>query len=86
MPAFFLFSVEALVLLSLCSAVFSLPNQPRARRIELKGAQDVDKRDICYDDDTFLSFKTYILDSAPYCSSLLGIEDFTSTVLSTSRT
>ncbi|KAL8924930.1 MAG: hypothetical protein Q9208_003813 [Pyrenodesmia sp. 3 TL-2023] len=86
MPTFLPFGVQALVLLILCNAVFSLPNQPRARRIELEGAQDVDKREICYDDDTLLSFKTYILDSAPYCSSLLGIEDFTSTVSQTSRT
>lgn len=86
MPTFLPFGVQALVLLILCNAVFSLPNQPRARRIELEGAQDVDKREVCYDDDTLLSFKTYILDSAPYCSSLLGIEDFTSTVSQTSRT
>ncbi len=78
--------MQGLVILLLCSAVFSLPNQPKAKRIELAGAQDVDKREICYDDDTLLSFKQYILDSAPYCSSLLSIEDFTSTVLQTSRT
>ncbi|KAL9595557.1 MAG: hypothetical protein Q9179_004927 [Wetmoreana sp. 5 TL-2023] len=45
------------------------------------------ERGVCYEDDTLLSFEYWRLDSEPYCSSLLGIEDVTSTLLpATSRT
>ncbi|KAI4196139.1 MAG: hypothetical protein LQ346_003299 [Caloplaca aetnensis] len=52
-----------------------------------KKANSVHARDICYDDDTFLSFRYWRQDSEPYCSSLLGIQDITSTLPpATSRT
>lgn len=45
------------------------------------------EREICYDDDTLLSFRYWIIDSGPYCSSLLKLEDVTSTLPpATSRT
>ena len=45
------------------------------------------EREPCYDDDTFSSFREWIVDSEPYCSSLLGIVDDTSTLPpATSRT
>lgn len=88
MSTFLSFTVRTLVLLSVCSAVFGVPNRPRVKRLDeiVERAEDVEKRGICYDDDTLESFKEFIIDSAPYCSSLLGIEDFTSTVPQISRT
>lgn len=45
------------------------------------------ERGVCFQDDTLLSFEYWRLDSEPYCSSLLGIEDITSTLPpATSRT
>ncbi|KAL8696849.1 MAG: hypothetical protein Q9201_007445, partial [Fulgogasparrea decipioides] len=88
MPSLLSLSLRALVLSLLCPSVFSRTNQPRAKRLEeiVEREQDIDKRGVCYDDDTYESFKYWIVDSAPYCSSLLGIVDFTSTVSQTSRT
>ncbi|KAI4091664.1 MAG: hypothetical protein LQ339_008076 [Xanthoria mediterranea] len=44
-------------------------------------------RGICYDDDTFRSFKYWRVDAEPYCSKLLNIQDVTSTLgPATSRT
>ena len=40
----------------------------------------VEKRDYCYEDDYLLSFQYWIDDSASYCSSLLNINDYTTTV------
>lgn len=76
------------MLLSLCTAALCRPNEARVKRLEesVERAQEVDKRGICYDDDTLESFQEYIVDSAPYCSSLLSIKDFTSTISRTSRT
>ncbi|KAL9601888.1 MAG: hypothetical protein Q9219_002241 [cf. Caloplaca sp. 3 TL-2023] len=52
-----------------------------------KGDGSLQDRAVCYDDDISLSFRKWILDSEPYCSSLLGIEDVTSTLPpGTSRT
>ncbi|KAL8933638.1 MAG: hypothetical protein Q9211_005668 [Gyalolechia sp. 1 TL-2023] len=36
------------------------------------------ERGVCYDDDTLLSLRYWIVDSEPYCSSLLKVEDVTS--------
>ncbi|KAL8834760.1 MAG: hypothetical protein Q9170_003609 [Blastenia crenularia] len=45
------------------------------------------RRAICYGDDTLQSFREWIVDSEPYCSSLLGIVDVISTLPpATSRT
>lgn len=45
------------------------------------------ERGTCYDDDTLLSFRDWIVDSEPYCSSLLKLVDVTSTLPpATSRT
>ena len=45
------------------------------------------ERAICFDDDTLLSFKYWRVDAEPYCSSLLNINDLTSTLQpATSRT
>ncbi|KAL9639183.1 MAG: hypothetical protein Q9204_001219 [Flavoplaca sp. TL-2023a] len=72
------------------SSYHSEERQLRAKRIgglvEREQEQSVDKRGICYDDDTYESFKYWIVDSAPYCSSLLGLSDFTRTVSRISRT
>ncbi|KAL8693836.1 MAG: hypothetical protein Q9218_001392 [Villophora microphyllina] len=88
MPSFLSFSVQALVLSLLCPAVLSRENQPRAKRLEeiIERGQDVDKRGVCYGDDTYESFKYWIADSAGFCSTLLGIVDFTRTVPQISRT
>lgn len=44
-------------------------------------------REICLYDDTLLPFRYWIVDSEPYCSSLLGIHDVTQSLpLATSRT
>ncbi|KAL8988024.1 MAG: hypothetical protein Q9177_002844, partial [Variospora cf. flavescens] len=81
------FSLNALVLSFLCGTVFSLPNQHAVavRDIFQRGG-DIEKRRLCFDDDTLQSFKYWILDAEPYCSSLLGIQDFTTTVPQISRT
>ena len=34
-------------------------------------------REICYENDILQSFQTWEADSIPYCSSLLGISDYT---------
>ncbi|KAL8757152.1 MAG: hypothetical protein Q9199_002418 [Rusavskia elegans] len=88
MPFFLSLSVRVLVLLSLCFTVFGKERQLRAKRLEdvVEREQSVDKRGICYDDDTYESFKYWIVDSAPYCSSLLGLSDITRTVSRVSRT
>ncbi|KAL9011640.1 MAG: hypothetical protein Q9173_003539, partial [Seirophora scorigena] len=87
MPPSLLFSVRALVVSFLCTTVFSWPNQPRVEGRDLVQREDgIKKRRLCFDDDTLLSFKYWILDSEPYCSSLLGIEDVTATVPQISRT
>ncbi|KAL9019437.1 MAG: hypothetical protein Q9185_003329 [Variospora sp. 1 TL-2023] len=81
------FSLNALVFSFLCGTVFSLPNQHGVtnRDIFQRGG-DIEKRRLCFDDDTLQSFKYWILDAEPYCSSLLGIQDFTTTVPQISRT
>lgn len=83
MPSLLSFAVQAFVLSLLCPAVLSRERQSRPRRLE-----DLiqNKRGICYDDDTLESFKYWIVDSVPYCSSLLNIVDFTQTVSGISRT
>ncbi|KAL8772371.1 MAG: hypothetical protein Q9194_004623 [Teloschistes cf. exilis] len=83
MPSLLSFAIQALVLSLLCPAVLSRERQSRPRRLE-----DLiqNKRGICYDDDTLESFKYWIVDSAPYCSSLLSIVDFTQTVSGVLRT
>ncbi|KAL8998366.1 MAG: hypothetical protein Q9169_002579 [Polycauliona sp. 2 TL-2023] len=88
MLSFLSLSVQALVLSSLWSTVFGREHQLRAKRLEdvIEQEQSVDKRGICYDDDTYESFKYWIVDSAPYCSSLLGLVDNTRTVSRVSRT
>lgn len=88
MPFFSSLGAQALVLSLLCLAVLSQQLEPRAKQLEeiIESEQDIDKRGVCYDDDTYESFKYWIVDSEPYCKSLLGIVDVTSTVLQTSRT
>ena len=89
MPSFLSLSVQALVLSSLCICVFGQERrQLRAKRLEdiVEREQAIDKRGVCYDDSTYESFKYWIEDSAPYCSSLLGLSDITRTVSRTSRT
>ncbi len=45
------------------------------------------KRDVCVNDDFLLSFVEYPSDTVPFCSMYLGIEDVTtSEVSTTSRT
>ncbi|KAI4109781.1 MAG: hypothetical protein LQ339_001565, partial [Xanthoria mediterranea] len=80
--------VRALVLLSLCFTVLGLEHQLQAKRLDhiVERQQSAAKRGICYDDDTLQSFKYWIVDSEPYCSSLLGLADFTRTVSRISRT
>ena len=87
MHTFLSFS-QALVLSLLCTAIFGRQQESRAKRLEeiIEREQDVEKRGICYNDDTLESFKEFIVDAAPYCSSLLSIVDFTSTVSATTRT
>lgn len=82
MPPSLLFTVRALVVSFLCTTVFSRPNQPGVEGRDLV----IEKRRLCFNDDTLESFKYWILDSEPYCSSLLGIEVFTATVPQISRT
>lgn len=88
MPSLFSFAVRAFVLSLLCSVVLSREKQSRARRLEdiIQKGQSVDKRDICIEDDTLISFQHWIVDSAGYCSSLLSIVDFTQTLPRISRT
>lgn len=88
MPFFLSLSVRVLVLSALCFTVFGRERQLRAKRLEdvIEREQSVDKRGICYDDDTYESFKYWIVDSEPYCSSLLGLSDITRTVSRVSRT
>ncbi|KAL8650633.1 MAG: hypothetical protein Q9210_003719, partial [Variospora velana] len=87
MPTSLSFSLNALVFSFLCGTVFSLPNQHgvEVRDLFQRGG-DIEKRRLCFDDDTLLSFKYWILDAEPYCSLLLGIQDFTTTVPQISRT
>ncbi|KAL8967773.1 MAG: hypothetical protein Q9197_005244 [Variospora fuerteventurae] len=81
------FGLNALVFSFLCGTVFSLPNQHGvANRDIFQRGGDIEKRRLCFNDDTLLSFKYWILDAEPYCSSLLGIQDFTTTVPQISRT
>ncbi|KAL8922571.1 MAG: hypothetical protein Q9208_005074 [Pyrenodesmia sp. 3 TL-2023] len=50
-------------------------------------ANNLHQREVCYNDDTLESFRYWRQDSEPYCSSLLGIQDITSTLPpATSRT
>lgn len=78
--------LSLIVLLSLCTAVFGRERQLRAKRLEVQRDQFLDKRGVCYDDDIYESFKYWIEDSAPYCSSLLGLSDITRTISSLSKT
>ncbi|KAI4187503.1 MAG: hypothetical protein L6R41_002785 [Letrouitia leprolyta] len=68
--------------------MFGRQHQSKPKRIEeiFEREQDIEKRRICYEDDTLQSFRYWIIDSAPYCSSLLGIVDFTTTASQTTRT
>lgn len=76
------------MLLSLCFTVLGLEHQLQAKRLDhiVERQQSAAKRGICYDDDTLQSFKYWIVDSEPYCSSLLDLADFTRTVSRISRT
>ena len=76
-------AVPALLLSSICH--FALGLELRAA-VPRKLSDLLFEREICYEDDTLLSFEYWIVDSAPYCKSLLGIVDFTSTISQTSRT
>lgn len=69
------------------STVFSqasaVPDLSRLKNINLL----LQHRAVCLYDDTLLSFQYWIVDSEPYCSSLLGIHDVTKTLPpATSRT
>ena len=87
MSFFLSLGVQALVLSSLPFTVSGREHQLRAKRLDvLEQEHALDKRGICYDDDTYESFKYWIEDSAPYCSSLLGLSDITRTVSRVSRT
>ena len=48
--------------------------------ITSSGLPGLKPRYVCYYDDVLLSFETWRPDSEPYCSSLLGISDYTTTV------
>lgn len=72
-----------ILLSSLLCAVLALPglSPPRDLISFLRG------RDVCFQDDTLDSFEYWLEDAAPYCSSLLGISDYTVTLQpATSRT
>ncbi|KAL9010057.1 MAG: hypothetical protein Q9173_004967 [Seirophora scorigena] len=72
-----------LLLAALLGTALAFPEIARWKRADTP----LQQRRVCYDDDTLLSFRYWILDSEPYCSSLLGIEDITSTLPpATSRT
>ncbi|KAL8868602.1 MAG: hypothetical protein Q9174_004881 [Haloplaca sp. 1 TL-2023] len=88
MPSFSSFGALILLLSILCPSVLSRESRPRAKQLEdaFSNKDENEKRDICYDDDTLQSFKYWIIDSEPYCSSLLGIVDCTETLPLTTRT
>ncbi|KAL9040409.1 MAG: hypothetical protein Q9180_001924 [Flavoplaca navasiana] len=64
------------LVIALLGLAFALP--------EFSHHQEADvflqERAVCYDDDTLLSFKYWLVDAEPYCSSLLGIRDIISTL------
>lgn len=71
-----------LVLAALFGLAFAHPEVSRSREADTL----LKERGTCFYDDTLLSFQYWRLDSEPYCSSLLGVQDFTSTLPSaTSR-
>ncbi|KAL8777886.1 MAG: hypothetical protein Q9203_002307 [Teloschistes exilis] len=71
-----------LVLAALFGLAFAHPEVSRPREADTL----LKERGTCFYDDTLLSFQYWRLDSEPYCSSLLGVQDFTSTLPSaTSR-
>ncbi|KAL9582521.1 MAG: hypothetical protein Q9212_003245 [Teloschistes hypoglaucus] len=72
-----------LVLAALFGLAFAYPENARPREADSR----LEERGPCYFDDYLESFKYWRLDSEPYCSSLLGVQDLTSTLPSaTSRT
>ncbi|KAI4223744.1 MAG: hypothetical protein L6R36_005175 [Xanthoria steineri] len=81
-------SSAALFLAALCFAALlgsALAHSEFSRRGEPDSL--LQGRGICYDDDTFQSFKYWRVDAEPYCSKLLNIQDVTSTLgPATSRT
>ena len=44
---------------------------------------ELNLREVCYEDDIFLSFEYWLDDSVRYCSSILSISDLTTFVAST---
>lgn len=72
-----------LVLAALLGSAFAYPERSRPRAADTL----LQERRLCYYDDILLSFVHWSVDSVPICSSLLGIQDLTSTLPSaTSRT
>ncbi|KAL8771284.1 MAG: hypothetical protein Q9209_003189 [Squamulea sp. 1 TL-2023] len=75
--------LNAILFLALLGSALALPE------ISLRHEADIFLQDraVCYDDNTLSSFKYWIVDSEPYCSSLLNIKDITNTLPpATSRT
>ena len=82
MLSLFSLATPTIVFLALCNSVVGRPGVSRPRNL----LNVLEPRKICYEDDTLLSFQYWIIDSEPYCSSLLGIVDTTETSTATSRT
>ncbi|KAL9610951.1 MAG: hypothetical protein Q9167_004361 [Letrouitia subvulpina] len=72
-----------IVLLAVFSQASAVPELSKLKNVNPL----LQHREVCLYDDTLLSFQYWIVDSKPYCSSLLGIQDVTGTLPpATSRT
>lgn len=70
-----LLSIWFLYAAGFLGVVIALPEVSQWRKANVM----LQEREICYNDDTLQSFRYWIIDSEPYCSSLLKLEDVTST-------
>ena len=76
-------SSAMLFIVALLGSTFAHPDNSLREKPDIF----LQERAICYEDDTLLSFRYWRIDSEPYCSKLLDIEDITSTLPpATSRT
>ena len=69
----------ALVVYVLCGAALS-------SRLPVNFRNEIDKRLVCVEDDTELSFQEYQEDTVSFCSAFLGIPLLTSTLSITAKT
>lgn len=68
------------MMISYATAVFAVLSLLTRSSSAFPGLNLLFSRGVCFQNDILQSFQTWLPDSVPYCSSLLGISDYTTFV------